>query len=164
MTAADADAATAALVAAGERAIDPLAQEVARAQARAALFGRAEPVTVGRYELVAPAGRGGMGVVWSARDPELGRTVAVKLAATGAASLRERVRREGRALAQLSHPNVVPIFDVVERGDQVFLVMELVTGADLRRHAQAAPGPRALIDAYRSACPAGRSPCRSGPG
>ena len=151
MTAADADAATAALVAAGARAIDPLAQEVARAQARGALFGHVEPVTVGRYQLVAPAGRGGMGVVWSARDPELGRTVALKLAATGAAAVRERVRREGRALAQLSHPNVVPIYDVVERGEQVFLVMELVTGEDLRRHAAARPGARALVDAYRQA-------------
>ena len=149
--ASDADAATAALVEAGARAIDPLAQEVARAQARATLFGKDEPVTVGRYRLVAPAGRGGMGVVWSARDPELDRTVAVKLAATGSAALRDRVRREGRALAQLSHPNVVPIYDVVERGDQVFLVMELVSGDDLRRHAAARPGARAIVDAYRQA-------------
>ena len=148
MTAADADAATAALVAAGARAIDPLAQEVARAQARGALFGHVEPVTVGRYQLVAPAGRGGMGVVWSARDPELGRTVALKLAATGAAAVRERVRREGRALAQLSHPNVVPIYDVGVTGLALLALLEPYGIRELVQSGVVAigRGPRSITD------------------
>src|SRR5512147_1318791 len=111
--------------------VDPLERAVAKARSEAALFGEAAPVTVGRYRLIERAGAGGMGVVWSAWDPELGRGVALKLASSGDEAARTRARDEGRALARLSHPNVVPIFDVLEHADGVFLVMELVKGETL---------------------------------
>ncbi len=130
---------------------DPLARAVARSRAEAALFGKAAPVKVGRYTLIEQAGAGAMGVVWSAWDPELNRGVALKLAASGTAVVRARARDEGRALARLSHPNVVPIYDVFETGDGVFLVMELVTGKNLRALAKAGTPARELVRAYRQA-------------
>jgi eukaryotic-like serine/threonine-protein kinase len=132
-------------------AADPLELAVAHARVEAALFGEASPVRVGRYALIERAGAGGMGVVWSAWDPELGRGVALKLASSGDAGARARARDEGRALARLSHPNVVPIYDVLEADHGVFLVMELVQGDTLRAFAASAPPVAALVRAYRQA-------------
>lgn len=94
-----------------------------------------EPVSVGRYVVEDVLGKGGMGIVYRARDPELDRPVAVKLllgqaAGTGAA---ERLRREGRAIAKLAHSNVVTVYDVGTHGDSVFVAMELVDGVSLDR-------------------------------
>ncbi len=93
---------------------------------------------VGRYLLIKQLGRGGMGVVYSAYDPELGRQVAIKLLRVdGSRRGRNhmRMRREAQALAQLSHPNVVAIHDVgnVVRdvGHSFFIAMELVEGKSL---------------------------------
>lgn len=104
----------------------------------------------GRYQIVRPIGAGGMGVVYAARDPKLHRMVALKMlrpsGGGGAAppELRERILREARAMARLSHPNVLAVYDVGELGDQVFLAMELVEGgtltAWLRGEAGLAPG------------------------
>lgn len=82
------------------------------------LFGMSnEPVRMGRFIILDRLGKGGMGIVYSAYDPELDRKVALKLLRedTGSADLdaRERLRREAQALAKLSHPNVVPVYDVV---------------------------------------------------
>ena len=128
----------------------PLDLAVARARTEAALFGHAEAVKVGRYRVIERAGAGGMGVVWSAWDPELGRGVALKLASSGDAVARARARDEGRALARLSHPNVVPIYDVLEHDDGVFLVMELVKGETLRNAARDQTVPQ-IVRAYRQA-------------
>lgn len=90
---------------------------------------------VGRYVIQHFLAEGGMGVVYAAFDPELGRHVAVKLVKKrGGAEghLRERLLREAQALAQLSHPNVVAIHDVGIHDDRVFLAMELVEGVSLR--------------------------------
>jgi hypothetical protein len=130
---------------------DPLELAVAHARVEAALFGDANPIRVGRYVLIEQAGAGGMGVVWSAWDPELERGVALKLASSGDAASRARVRDEGRALARLSHPNIVPIYDVLEADQGVFLVMELVKGDTLRAFAASAPPVMALVRAYRQA-------------
>ncbi|MBA3540078.1 MAG: serine/threonine protein kinase, partial [Deltaproteobacteria bacterium] len=130
---------------------DPIALAVARSRTEAALFGNAPAVKVGRYTLIEQAGAGAMGVVWSAWDPELGRGVALKLASSGAASVRARARDEGRALARLSHPNVVPIYDVLETPQGVFLVMELVAGKNLRALAAAGTPALELVRAYRQA-------------
>ena len=127
-----------------------LDRAMARARAEAALFGHAEAVKVGRYRVIERAGAGGMGVVWSAWDPELHRGVALKLASSGDDADRARARDEGRALAKLSHPNVVPIYDVLEHADGVFLVMELVKGETLR-HAARAQTPLQIVRAYRQA-------------
>jgi tetratricopeptide (TPR) repeat protein/predicted Ser/Thr protein kinase len=90
--------------------------------------------TIGRYMLLEPVGEGGMGVVYRAFDPELDRSVAVKLirSAEGTDEARARLLREAQALARLSHPNVVGVHDVGAVGDQVFLAMEMLDGQTLR--------------------------------
>ncbi len=94
------------------------------------------PERIGRYALRDPIGSGGMGQVFRAHDPELDRDVAVKLLRTRerAASEEDRARllREAQALAQLSHPNVVRVFDAGTADDRVYLTMELLSGASLR--------------------------------
>src|SRR2546423_1929108 len=85
---------------------------------------------VGRYELGARLGAGGMGVVYEARDPELGRAIAIKVLKRGANA--ERLRREAQSLAKLSHPNVVAVYDVGEHDGSVFVAMALVDGENLR--------------------------------
>ncbi len=131
--------------------LDPLHRAVTRSRTEAALFGRATSVKIGRYTLIERAGEGAMGVVWSAWDPELGRGVALKLASSQGPASRARARDEGRALARLSHPNVVPIFDVLETPEGVFLVMELVTGASMTTFAAEATRPLDILRAYQQA-------------
>ena len=92
---------------------------------------------IGRYVVVDKLGEGGMGVVYSAFDPELDRKVAIKLltARGGAGSTGDQawLLREAQALARLAHPNVVAVHDVgTLAGDQVFVAMELVDGATMR--------------------------------
>ena len=117
-----------------------LREAAARAEIRQRLFGRATaPHKVGRYELRRELGHGGMGVVFEAHDPVLGRAVAIKLVRHVGAdegALRAVVR-EGRALARVSHPNVAQVLDVglgVGLGGMpaFFIVMELVRGPTLR--------------------------------
>lgn len=88
---------------------------------------------VGRYVIERPLGAGGMGVVSLARDPELRRAVVIKIVRPDAADpdMEARLRREAQAMAQLSHPNVVQIFDLGRHGDRLFLAMELVVGQTL---------------------------------
>ncbi len=92
----------------------------------------------GRYMILSELGRGGMGVVYKAYDPELDRRVALKLLSVKGSSAsqgdraRERLLREARALAQLSHPNVVSAYDVGTLGEDVFVAMELVEGKTLK--------------------------------
>ncbi|MEX1368017.1 MAG: serine/threonine-protein kinase [Nannocystaceae bacterium] len=92
--------------------------------------------SIGRYRIIEPLGAGGMGVVYRASDPDLSRDVAIKLLhseATRSDAARERLRQEARALAELSHPNVVQIYDVGIDGESVYIAMELVPGVDLQR-------------------------------
>jgi hypothetical protein len=128
---------------------DALELAVAEARAAAALFGETAAVRVGRYRLIERVGAGGMGVVWQAWDPELNRGVALKLASAGDDLARTRAREEGKALARLSHPNVVPIYDVLEAPEGVFLVMELVKGKTLRAVAAEGAKTGELVRAYR---------------
>lgn len=88
----------------------------------------------GRYALERELGRGGMGIVYLARDLSLDRPVAIKLLPPSLASVpkhRERFLREARTAARLSHPNIVPIHSVEEHGDFVLFVMGYVDGETL---------------------------------
>ena len=91
------------------------------------------PPTLGRYQLRAVIGKGGMGEVWSAWDPQLMRKVAIKrLRPDGIDSKgRARLVQEARALAAVSHPNVVAVFDAGEDNGEVYIATELVDGAAL---------------------------------
>ncbi len=97
--------------------------------------------SIGRYLVLERLGAGGMGVVWSAYDPELDRKVAIKLlhADVGSSSGHTRLLREAQALARLAHPNVVTVHDVGTHGEAVFVAMELVTGTTLSAWVRAAP-------------------------
>ena len=86
---------------------------------------------LGPYELIAPLGRGGMGEVFRARDTRLGRDVAIKFlsaALAGDPQALARFEREGRAVAALSHPNIVALYDVGREGDTAYVVTELLEG------------------------------------
>ncbi|MEV5972638.1 protein kinase [Streptomyces sp. NPDC051921] len=96
----------------------------------------------GRYELSTLIGQGGMGQVWTAYDGRLDRRVAVKLLspvtisgpATAAEELRLRFVRECRVTAQVDHPGLVTVYDAGSDGDELYLVMQYVEGADLADH------------------------------
>ncbi|MCA1664196.1 MAG: serine/threonine protein kinase, partial [Myxococcales bacterium] len=92
------------------------------------------PPTLGHFTLGRVLGAGGMGIVFAAHDTRLDRRVALKLVRPGGSSAeaRERLAREGKALARLSHANVVTVYEIGAAGDQLFIVMELVDGTTLR--------------------------------
>jgi serine/threonine-protein kinase len=88
-----------------------------------------------RYRLESTIASGGMADVWRATDLQLGRLVAVKLLRASVVDdpiVTERFRREARALARLTHPNIVPVYDCVEEDGQVALIMRLIEGKSLR--------------------------------
>jgi tetratricopeptide (TPR) repeat protein/predicted Ser/Thr protein kinase len=89
---------------------------------------------LGRYALLRVLGEGGMGVVFAAYDEELDRKVAIKLLRTqgGAAPERSWLLSEAKAMARLSHPNIVQVYDVGTCDGQLFLAMEFVVGVTLR--------------------------------
>jgi tetratricopeptide (TPR) repeat protein/predicted Ser/Thr protein kinase len=131
---------------------DDLARRVAKARIAGKLFASTERVNIGRYHLLEMVGSGGMGVVWGAWDPELERRVAIKLMKAITASTRERILAEGQALAKLSHPNVVAVFDVGVVDEQVYLVMEWVRGKNLRAWcASETRTVRDVVAVYRAA-------------
>ncbi len=91
--------------------------------------------SLGRYRIVAPLGAGGMGEVYRARDEELDRDVAIKVLPDRLASdetARQRFEREAKAVAALSHPNILTIFDFGTEGTTAYAVTELLEGQNLR--------------------------------
>ncbi|MEV6499261.1 serine/threonine-protein kinase [Streptomyces prunicolor] len=96
-------------------------------------------MVTGRYRLVESIGQGGMGRVWRAADEMLDRQIAVKemridgLDPEDTRTRRERTLREARATARIDHPNVVRVYDVVDEGERLWIVMELVAGRSLER-------------------------------
>src|SRR6187401_272227 len=104
----------------------------------------ARGASIGRYVVLGLVGRGGMGEVYAAYDPELDRKVAVKLLRVKPGNGvsrhegRQRTLREAQAIARLSHPNVVVVFDVGTFAEQVFIAMEFVDGNTVTYWLQAA--------------------------
>ena len=90
---------------------------------------------LGRYEILEPLGAGGMGEVYRAQDPQLGRTICLKVLTAATSSDPERQRRfeqEARAASQLNHPNILSVFDFGIEAGQLFLISELLQGETLR--------------------------------
>lgn len=103
---------------------------------------------IGRYELVREVGRGGFGVVWEARDRDLGRAVALKALRASPEAVRERrLLAEAEVAARLSHPNIVTVLDVGRCEHGVYLVQEFLPGVSLR--ARLADGALPLREALR---------------
>lgn len=111
--------------------------------------------TIGRYEVRDELGTGATGVVYRAYDPELRRQVAIKLLRPDLTdddqlpTARARLLREARLLSSLSHPNVVPVYDVGSTGDEVFVAVELIVGrslADWQQDDQ--PSWQAIVEVY----------------
>jgi tetratricopeptide (TPR) repeat protein/predicted Ser/Thr protein kinase len=117
---------------------DDLEAHRLKASAKEKLFGRPqEAVRIGRFPVLKRLGEGGMGIVYAAYDPELDRKIAIKLirAEVGEEAAGEEARarllREAQALAKLSHPNVIQIYEVGVHREQVYIAMEFVDGETL---------------------------------
>ena len=105
-----------------------------RFQAAELLAGSSQPLVLGNYTLIEMLGRGGMGLVYKARHRRMDRVVALKVLSPEAVktqTLVERFHREVKAVAKLSHPNIVTAHDADEHRGTHFLVMEFVAGRDL---------------------------------
>lgn len=127
-----------------------LADEAMYRSLKSKLFDEAyPPVQIGRFRVLQTLGQGGMGVVYSAQDLQLGRLVAIKVIRDDrlreGAKDRARLLREAQMQAKLSHPNVVQIHEVSESEGGLFIVMELVKGATLREWLDREPRPLAAI-------------------
>src|SRR5438128_8816577 len=96
-----------------------------------------QPAKIGKYEILSTLGRGGMGVVYKARDPIIDRIVAIKTILVGAdageENLLDRLHMEARSAGRLHHPNIVTVFDFGQQDDLSYIVMEYVEGINLAR-------------------------------
>src|SRR3972149_5611143 len=148
----------------GDRARGPQAQPAARARS-AGNHGMAEVLEnrIGRYEVLGELGRGAMGIVYKARDPQLDRVVAIKTIRLDAGQapehqedLRRRFYREAMAAARLNHPHIVGVYDVIENEGVPCIVMEYVEGQTLGRllEAEAPLQPARAIDLVVQVCQA----------
>jgi tetratricopeptide (TPR) repeat protein/predicted Ser/Thr protein kinase len=113
---------------------------------------------VGRYLILEKVGQGGMGIVYAAWDPDLGRRVAIKLLRTdkqhaeGRTIGQARLLREAQAMARVSHPQVIPVFDVGTLGDGVFVAMEFVDGTTLKKWVKEKQRPwQEVLDTFMAA-------------
>ncbi len=113
------------------------------------------PSRLGRYVILSELGHGGMSTVYTAYDPELDRRVALKVVRGDRLSKahRARLHREAQALARLSHPAVVTVFDVGDFEDDTFVAMELIDGMSLREWIKT---PRTWREVVRVLVAAGR--------
>jgi len=106
---------------------------------------------LGPYEVVAPLGAGGMGEVYRALDPRLGREVAVKVLPEALAREPERLQRferEARAVSALNHTNILTVYEFGHHGETRYLVTELLEGDSLRELLERGPLPRARAFSY----------------
>ena len=116
---------------------------------------------LGPYEILAPLGAGGMGEVYRAKDPRLGREVALKVLPESLAADTDRLRRfeqEARAASSLNHPNIVTIHEIGSANGTAYLAMELVDGASLGEIlASGAMAPKRMLAGPTSRLPASTS-------
>jgi serine/threonine protein kinase len=119
------------------------------------------PETIGRYKLVRELGRGAIGVVYEAADPNLGRSVALKVIqsntiGTNPEEVALRFKNEARATGALSHPNIVTVFDAGEDHGLLYIAMELLQGETLEAHLarQRTLSPEKAIDITSQVCAA----------
>jgi serine/threonine protein kinase/tetratricopeptide (TPR) repeat protein len=126
----------------------PVSSNIRKAQVRAALFRKLEPVRIGRFILLESIGAGAMGEIYAAYDDQLDRKVALKLVRGGSgltAKADDRLLREAQTLAQVSHPNVVQIYEAGTYSGRLFIAMELIRGKTLTSWLKdAAQVPRAV--------------------
>jgi eukaryotic-like serine/threonine-protein kinase len=132
-----------------------LAMDVVESRVHERLFGAAgHTVTIGRFTVLGPAGAGGMGVVFAARDPQLDRRVAIKLVALApaesSASSQARLLAEAQTMARLSHPNIVAVHEVGTYEGRIYIAMEYIEGETLERWLTRgeSPGLSAILDAF----------------
>src|ERR1700681_3632260 len=113
---------------------------------------------VGRYQIDSELGRGAMGIVYKAQDPAIGRTVAIKSIRlqdltdeTERPRLRERLFREAQSAGMLSHPNIVPIYDIAEQDGMAYIFMEFVNGPPLEKmlKVEQTPDKETLLSIFR---------------
>jgi serine/threonine-protein kinase len=105
---------------------------------------------IGRYRIISELGRGAMGVVYKAEDPQLGRTVAIKTIristdADEAGEYLARFRQEARAVGGLNHPGIITVFDVGRENDIAYMAMEVLEGVELRDLMSQSRLPMALV-------------------
>ncbi|MGB1275359.1 MAG: serine/threonine-protein kinase, partial [Nannocystaceae bacterium] len=121
-----------------------------RSSVKARLFQKTEePLRIGRFRVLRCIGQGGMGMVFAARDDELQRTVAIKLLRPELSNA--RLTDEAQALARLSHPNVVGIYDVGVHDDQRFIAMEFVDGCTLGTWLRSGPTLDQILEVFIAA-------------
>src|SRR6202162_5619272 len=105
---------------------------------------------LGPYEILAPIGAGGMGEVYRAKDPRLGRDVAIKVLPASFSQDADRLRRfeqEARAAGALNHPNITSVYDIGSGDNAPYIVTELLEGETLRSRLGAGPlPPRKAVD------------------
>lgn len=99
---------------------------------------------IGRYEIEGPLGAGGMGIVYAARDTQLGRAVAIKAVREGRRGA--ELLEEAQAMARVTHPNVVSLYDLVEVGGRRFAAMERVVGGTLEAWLAVPRRPGELVE------------------
>src|SRR5215813_453281 len=115
--------------------------------------------TVGRYEIIGELGRGAMGVVYKAKDPTIGRTVALKTMrldthGLDSGELLRRFQNEARAAGLLNHPNIVTIYDAGEQDGMFYIAMEFIEGVTLHKilMERKTLRPMEIVDLARQVC------------
>ena len=113
-------------------------------------FGR-DLMKIGRFDAIRARGEGGYGVVFEARDPVLGRHVALKLCLTCGPEAADALMDEAKLLAKLSHPNIISVYEPGRHGEDVFFAMELILGPNADEFVNEVPRPswEEIVDVYR---------------